>query len=524
LLNSNLLQLLKPLSSPVGELIIYVEPIKRRNILSNRSLVCILILISLSIYTTGSIHFDYRLPFHADEWHNIKIAQEILKEKKLVEYNPFLPGNPYYVNFNEEAHGVANTNSAMWELNYNLFIALSSLFTGISPLDTGLILPTVLVFILSFNTFILVRYLTKNDLPALLSAIFVMTLKSEVFFLGPWFLVALSFGMAFLPLIFYLFLKSGVSNRYIPVFLLVFAATTLAHPASAVIFIPMLALYMIFNPAIIRRNKNKLLGSIFLLLVLLLVVVPFEGSVAGYIAKILKILTFPRSIPMNRFEVVMQFPVYMGVIAFGLSIFGFFKAMMDNETKILPLSVDALLFIILAYIYLGYAFFAPYERVVVYISEILLILAGIGLYHVYRSIKIQKLAAALVIIILVFQVNSIFTYKEDIPLVIEPGEYEPILWLKDNTPPDAVILAMPRASAAIGVIADRNVVSLIRGRLGSSEDSVNKSLDFFRGNTGTREKILAELKPDYIYSKEEISMSSLKLVHGENKTFIYEVR
>jgi hypothetical protein len=492
--------------------------------LANRSLICVLVLLLLSIYTTGSVHFDYRFPFHADEWDNIKIAQEILKEKKLVEYNPFLPGNPYYVNFNEEAHGVANTSSARWELNYNLFIALSSLFTGISPLDIGQVLPAVLVFIMSLNTFILVRYLTKNDLPALISAIFVMTLKSDVFFLGPWFLVAASFGLALIPLIFYLFLKSQASNKYLPVLLFVFAITTLAHPASAVIFVPIFGLYIVFNPHIIKKYKNELLIFSAISLVLLFVLVPFDGSVTGYAAKIIKILTFPRATPMNGFLAVMQFPVYIGIIAFGLSIFGFSKAMADNEAKILPLSVDAILILILAYIYLGYAFFAPYERVVMYMAELLLMLAGIGLYYISTSIKNKKIAAVLVIIILVLQVNSIFAYKKDIPLVIEPEEYGPILWLKDNTPQDAVILATPRTSEAIGVISDRKVVSLLRGRLGSSEESVNKSLDFFKGNTETKEKLLLEFKPNYIYSKGEINMSSLRLVHNQNDIYIYEVK
>lgn len=486
----------------------------------NRSTAYLLVLISLSIYTTGIIHFNYPFPLHGDEWDNIKIAQEIIKEGKIVEYNPFLPGNPYYLSFNEEAHGVTDTNSAMWELNYNLFIALSSLFTRIPALEAGLILPTVLAFIMSINTFILVRYLTKNELPALFSAIFVLTLKSNVIFLGPWFLVASSFGLAFIPLIFYLFLRSMNSSKYLPLFLFVFVSTTLAHPASTIIFIPIFGLYMAFNP---RTIEKKLVIPLLLLLALLLVIVPFQGSVEEYIVKILKILTFPRSTPINGFVAVMQFPAYMGIIAFGLSIFGFSKTI-NSEAKILPLSVDALLPLVLAYVYLGYAFFAPYERIVVYISEMLMILAGIGLYHAYQFINNKKIASLAVFIILALQVNSTFTYKDDILPVMEQGEYMPILWLKDNTPPDAVILATPRSSEAIGVIADRKVISLMRGRLGSSEESINKTLNFFKGNPETMEKILLELKPDYIYSKEEINLNSLKLVHNENRIYIYEVR
>ncbi len=491
---------------------------------ANRPLAYILLLIILSIYITGSPHFNYRFPFHADEWHNIRISQEILKEEKIILYNPFLVGNPYYINFNEEAHGVTNTNSAMWQINYNLLVALSSLFTGIPALEMGLILPTLFTFIMSFNTFILVRYLTKNDLPALMSAVFVMTLKSNVTFLGPWFLVASSFGLAFIPLILYLFLKSLVSGKYLPILLFVFAGTTLAHPASAIIFIPIFGLYMIFNPRIVKHNKNRFLISIAILLVLLLVIVPFEGSVISYIVKILKVLIFPRSDPINGFVAVMQFPAYMGIIAFGLSIFGLFKTMMENEAKILPLSVDALLPLILAYIYLGYAFLAPYERVVLYISEILMILAGIGLYHIYRSIRNKRIAAALVVIILILQISSTPAYRDDIPLIMGPEEYGAILWLRDNAPPDAVVLATPGSSEAIGVIGGQKVISIMRGRLGSSEESINKSLGFFRGNTEMKEEILLELKPDYVYSKEEISLESLKLVHSENKIYIYEVR
>ncbi|KCZ70773.1 hypothetical protein ANME2D_02798 [Candidatus Methanoperedens nitroreducens] len=494
------------------------------DIITNRFLIYIFVLIILSIYITGSPHFNYRFPFHADEWHNIKIAQEILKEEKIILYNPFLAGNPYYINFNEEAHGVTNTNSAMWQINYNLLVALSSLFTGIPALEMGLILPTLFTFIMSFNTFILVRYLTKNDLPAFMSGVFVMTLKSNVTFLGPWFLVASSFGLAFIPLILYLFLKSLVSGKYLPILLFVFAATTLAHPASAIIFIPIFGLYMIFNPRIVKHNKNRFLISIAILLILLLVIVPFEGSVISYIVKILKVLIFPRSDPINGFVAVMQFPAYMGIIAFVLSIFGLFKTMTEDEAKILPLSVDALLPLILAYIYLGYAFLAPYERVVLYISEILMILAGIGLYHIYRSIGNKRTAVILIVMILILQISSIPAYRDDIPLIMGPEEYGAILWLRDNAPPDAVVLAAPGSSEAIGVIGGQKVISIMRGRLGSSEESINKSMGFFRGNTEMKEKILLELKPDYVYSREEISLESLELVHSENKIYIYKVR
>lgn len=490
----------------------------------NKSIACVLLLLFLSIYTSGSPHFDYFLPFHADEWDNIKIAQEIVKEEKLIDYNPFLQGNPYYVNFNEEAHGVTNTNSSRWELNYNLFIALSTLFTGIPPLEIGVLLPVFLTFIMSFNTFILVRYLTKKDIPALLSGIFIMTLKSNVTFLGPWFLAASSFGLAFIPLIIYLFLRSMNSKKYFVVFLAVFAVTTLAHPASTIIFLPIFFLYFIFDPGIIKKNRNMLLISILMLSAMLLTLLPFEGSIAGYFEKIFKILIFPRSTPINGFVAVMQFPAYMGLLAFALSIYGFSKTIQDKETQILPLSVDALLPIILAYIYIGYAFLAPYERVVLYISEFLMILAGIGLYQVYMKLKNKNIAIFLVAAVLIIQVQATFDHKEDISLIMEQHEYSPILWLKYNTPPDAVILATPRSSEAIGVIADRDVITLMRGRLGASEESINKTLDFYRGTPELKEKILLELRPDYVYSREEIEIDSLKLVHNENNIFIYEVK
>ncbi|MCZ7384718.1 MAG: hypothetical protein O8C63_08220 [Candidatus Methanoperedens sp.] len=214
----------------------------------------------------------------------------------------------------------------------------------------------------------------------------------------------------------------------------------------------------------------------------------------------------------------------MGILAFALSIYGFSKTITEKEMMILPLSVDALLPLILGYIYLGYAFLAPYERIVVYISEFLMILAGIGLYNVFLHLKKSKIAFLLVVVVLVLQINSLFVFNGDIPLVIEQEEYSPILWLKDNTPQDAVILATPRSSEAIGVIADRNVISLMRGRLGSSEESINKTMEFFRGNNETREKILIELEPDYIYSREKLNLSSIKMVHFENNSFIYEVR
>ncbi|ODS42164.1 MAG: hypothetical protein MSIBF_02160 [Candidatus Altiarchaeales archaeon IMC4] len=501
-----------------------------RNIRGALTLLSVFSLIAfISFYTTYTIHSNYPLPFHSDEWDHLTIAKEIVKQQDAIYYDPYIKGSSGSINL---------------ELNYHLMLAIMLQLTGLDGITFALIFPAIIMFVLGVNTFVLVRYLTKSDLAGFFSAVLVLTVKSNVTLLGLFFMVPVAYGMSMIPLVLFVFLRAVNSDKLRDPWLFILAVlvvqVAMSHPPSASIYLPIFALYFIFHPGTLWKNKWKLIIPVFAALVLLPLFfhVPLV-SVASPWDFINHYLKFGYDDP--DYHVYYYTPRYLGATIIILALLGAYIAALKRQSRILPLAILALLPFVVQFYQMQEIYFSPYRRMLMYNFELLLMLAGIGLWGAYAAVNrinrrydmgfiFRSITAIVVLLItasiLLPQVDSTFEYKNRLYHCIEPKDVAPMLWIKENTKDETIVLAQssPCVSKAIKPIADRYTVATVRTRLGTSDARNNDVNEFFRAGCGTKKEILEKYTPDYVFSGWKIECQFLNEIHAEKGDYVYEVK
>ncbi len=476
----------------------------------------------------------YTLPYHYDSWDHITITREIIKRENLIWHNPYL-GEKF--------------RDSNWEINYSILLAEISILTGIDPLYLAAIVPTIIGIILALNTFILVRYLTGSDLAGIFSLIFVLTIKSSWTLMGIWFLVPVAYGMSQIPLIIFLFLRAIKSEGRVGVWditlALVFINVTLSHPPSTIIFLPIFLLYLILNPDLVVRNKEKISVAIVVLFILSLRFIPIDsldyGGVTSSISRMLKTMTF-RDEPPPGTE--FYYDSFLGPIVIALAVVGGIYSLKSKEGRILPIAFISLIPFIAQFYLTDELFLSPFRRLFMYTSEIALIIAGIGLFYLYmfylksvdaflrvmilkRKEQIRKALHLIIIItvvlIIMIQINSAFHYRNNIFQVIFEKDVDSIKWLR-NTPEDSVILTLPFYSKAITPISRRRVASLEQTRLQVAGGANTKAIMFFLKGCEEKEMIIKELEVDYVLFTSKINCKFLEEVYSDEESGNYIYR
>ena len=334
-----------------------------------------------------AIHQNYFLPIHSEEWDHLLLAKQ-LPERIPIGVN--------------------------WEIGFQILIKFLHEFSGLSYELIALILPIFVMLLASLGTFVLVRFLSKKILPALFSALLVLSLKSSITLLGLWFFVPMALGIALLPSMIYFLIKAFNSLKHALVFLLLFVQATIFHPAYTIILIPSMIVYSMLNPQVFFKNQAKIAVALILMVFLL----PFFAFQLGFVSGEIDlsfdgIKTLSQGL-MNRlswekifeFEAKFSFLEFLGIIPFILAVIGlssiivlkilsmlkpshslveeFFK---NRHLFFLPAMALTLLALYAQFHLTGRVLFAPYERQFMAASFILLMLAGIALYYLVELMK-----------------------------------------------------------------------------------------------------------------------------------------
>ena len=498
--------------------------------------ITVMIILAYAAYTTTYlIHEKYMLPFHSDEWDHLTIGLEITKTgtiESIKRINPYIgiPYASYWINL---------------ETGFHVFTGILLMLTGISVIKFGVLMPTIIALILALNAFTFIRYLTKSKIAGLISAVFAITIKSNVTFLGPWFYVPSSLGLAYAPFFLYVFLRTIKTNKSLNSFDIVFTSAYvvvgLCHPPSVTALIPVFILYLLVNPAEIKKNKEKLLlaaatGAILLIAALLVMHIPFK-TLTNPASFLERYLVFTGS--DYEVKIMYSYPVHLGYGVIALAVLGVYVAISsaNREEWILPLAVLSLLPLAVQFYHTGKVYLSPYRRIFFYVAEILLLAAGIGLYYLYReALEIikripmnnnLKLAADLAAIaavtyLLTLQAATTFANSEKLYHVIEEKDVAPLLWIKENTPEDALIIAPAGASSAVTPISERKIVGKVRTFLRVPQARVDDSGAFFDSGCNKKEEIARKYGVDYTFGPQ-ISCSFLQRVHSSGGNYIYKV-
>lgn len=490
-----------------------------------------------AIYASFGIHIDYLLPFHADEWDHLAIANEIARTNSLISYNPFI-GSGW---------------DPQWERNYHLLLAILLNTTGFDQTDLGsinlaLILPTFMTFLMMLFSFVLVMHLTENKIAALIASITVLFTSSNVTLLGYWFLVPMAYGLAFLPITLLLFVKSFESIRYSILLFLVFAQTALVHPASATIFLPAFLLYAAINPKLLWKNKGKIGILLLELAVIALVLAGFSiyqyefSSYTDLFDKILQVLTFPSTLyEVNAF---FFFPRFLTYPIFALSILGAFYLVgfKKREAWILPLMALTLTPIVYLFFVQGTSFLAEYRRIFMIVATVLVIMSGIGIFAVLEFFnnlvrkysknftffgkitpnRIYQITALLIVsYLLFFHLASVpVRYYPSLYKVIDEYQVPALVWLKHNSNQEEAVIAQPWISRAIGVISGNRIYYVTTARLSGTRD-FREADNFWPASCEEKLHLLHGAK--IVLSTTGIQCDFLHEVYEKDEVYIYRV-
>ncbi|MBU1121031.1 MAG: hypothetical protein ABIE23_05855 [archaeon] len=509
-------------------------------------IILILFFVWLSLEMTYSIHDDYHLPYHSDEWDHIAIASEITRTDQLVNYNPY-----------------SRTGwDPQWEQNYHIFMATIMNVTDWDVVDLGgvytaLFIPVLMTFLMIFFSFLLARYLTNSTACGIIAAITVLLTRPNANILGYWFSVPMAYGMAFIPLILYVFAKAFSSKGYgyFIVLLVLLAQGTLVHPASVTIFFPAFAIYFLLSPKLLWQNKKKILLIVveFIALISLLVGYSvFQYSFTGY-SDLYQTLMQTISFTTSLYEVQAYYflPRFITWPIFLLGMLGVASLFLSKkkEARILPLLALTLIAGVYLFFTEGRIFLSDYRRVFMYAAMLTSLLSGIGIYAIasfflnplkkrlknyfiftkkFPIVAVpQAIAVVLIAWFLFLQITFIpFTHVNMLYKVIEEEDVPAILWLKHNTSIDEVVLAMPYHSRGIYGIAGNLILYANMARLRGPRGE-NEPREFWAVSCEQRAKLLYG-NPKYIYCvgpyQCPLDCKFLKEVYAKDSRYIYEIK
>ena len=513
----------------------------------------IIALFLFSFALNYGIRFDHRLPIHQDEFDHLAIVKEMDKTGGIVHYDP-------YVTF------LAFPGERNLEINYDLFLLILYQLTGLPEIHLPLIIPAIVAFLLSLASFVLVRFLVKDNLAALLSALFVLFLHNNIALLGYWFLVPMALGVAFIPLISYLFLKGLESWGYALLFLLVLVNITLVHAVYTVVFLPVFAVYLLLNKNELKRNWKKILLGVAALFAVSNWFVAWNlADLPGTFQQIMDRLVWELWYLTKAYPIMEYLtPLMLGLGLVGLAylllpwarfrlrFYGLkLKALAAKKRIAKPaedLSLDYpklfLLFLFILFWVRSYAdvfevcFLGPCRRTSPALSVMVLIMAGIGCWALIKWVsqtivqggqhwKEKSLLKALVfsalgIFVLANLLWQPFIHADKLYYTLEEQELPAMSFIKEQTPGDALFLAMPSYSKPVYVVGERQVSGTLQARIGQALGQLQPEKDFLSADCAGKLASLEERQADYIYARRAvIDCQGIDKLYTDGNYYVY---
>lgn len=414
------------------------------NIYKKIVLSIVLVFIFLLIY---SPHFNYRFPYHIDEWHHITQTKILFNE-----------------GFKQLEIGI--------ETGFHVF--LLPLYRTTNLVLVYKFLPALWGVLGALAIFwVTYKKTNKNYLIALLSVVFFASIRSDVNITGLWFFTPLTFSIPLIYLYIYLFTK-GVEKENKKNILTALAIMILMipiHAISVLFSIPFLLIHLLINHHYLEKEYKFF--SIFLL-------IPIVGIFFYKIATRVSWNNLLNSIIDNLqfdhgwgvLEISNQFSFLYSGVGYALAIIGAILIVLNKESLkkyyiyvLWPLTslVSIIIFQITDVSYL-----VPYQRNLYYFALGLPFLSAFGLFHIINILRaeisnlnnLKWLSNITVAILVIVVILSSFQSYYDKPIitdengsfdvnlykVINENDYKTLLFLKDK--PLAVVMAEPFISTA----------------------------------------------------------------------------
>jgi hypothetical protein len=415
--------------------------------MKNYQKILLILALGLVFILVYSPHFDYRFPFHIDEWHHIRQVRKLAS--------------------GQYEFGISGT-----ELGFHLF--LLPLYKISNLILIYRFLPALWAVISAAALFYVVYKKTSQGFwSAILAVVFFASIKSNVNITGLWFFTPLTFSIPFIFLYVYFFTEgiTEQNKKYILVSLGIMAFLIPIHAVSVLFALPILLIYALIHYRYLLKEYKFF--SIFLIIPLIGVLFyKYSFGVSGgeLIGNLFDQLQFKRG--WGVLELKNPLTSFYSWLGYVLALVGILFIFINKKAKkymaylIWP---SFTLILIIIYRLFGISYLSPYQRNLYYFAISLPLLSGIGLYSIiettqnyFTKSQIKILVGGLIFVItglLVFRNYHFIDYQVDLYRVIDENDYQALSFLADL--PEGTTLATPFISTALYPISGRYPLSTL---------------------------------------------------------------
>ncbi|MBU2475928.1 glycosyltransferase family 39 protein [Candidatus Micrarchaeota archaeon] len=498
----------------------------------NQNSLIILAIFIACVFSVYSLHINYPLPYHSEEFDHEIMAKETAKTGKIT----------------------AGTN---WEIGFSVFFGIINSLLFNNLIDFLVFIPILFALMISFSSFLLGRHLFKNNLAGMLFALFALMIPSNPGIMGLMFAVPNSMALALTPMLLFLFLKGTTHKKSALLFIILFAFTTIVHPAFTLILIPIIGFYLLINPKLFERNQFKIAVGIIALILLL----PFFASRIGLeqvnlthntltsisknLSKVLVWESITQSNPKFYLtDFLGHYILFLAGIGFGLMLM--LRLLIEVKRRkgktsemekdfivskhqiILPIALIILGFLYMHFNLKNYTFIVPYERMYLELMLFFLLNAASGVFLLWKILSkktsqemLKPLSIGFIVLILFLLLTVPFSQQKELYKNIEVTGIPAVSWIQENTKKDSSFIALPKHSLAIKAFTERKIFASPSTRAGIPDDYGMES--FFMKNCPEKKETIEKTKAEYIFSEKEISCDSFEKIYDKKEYKIYLV-
>ena len=437
----------------------------------------LILILGMAFYIAFIPHQNYLYPLHVDEWVHMARSEAIMQAGSVTFVDPFLGG---------EFLGPGSNLEASFQLFWGVFQSIS----GISWLTIFKFFPGIIFIITVLSVYIM----AQREGFGLEAAFFTLLIPTTVGILGPAFLVPVSMGLLFTPLILFLAFNFRTVRAYLLIF--IFICFLLAiHAPSAIAPIIVLAPYILLN------LKGNFKHSMVIALVLLLPFLIIFPWIFDLLLPTARSLLSPQ--PPTGFVQLPRVIQSYGYLPIALCLLGTLLLGIRGGKKNygLVLGLLALLLMLVSFFSFHYGVPIVYERGLMYMMLMVSIIAGAGLMGV-KSLKLparldswlripavtQNVGKSLCLIIAGVILAITVPQRLSIPYyhMIDERDYQAFIWIKNNLNQnyDKVMLD-PWKATAFTALTGKHVYSRLHT---VPEETDEKAYSFLRN--GSRDTTL----------------------------------
>ncbi len=386
-------------------------------------------------------HAQEGMPFHADSWLVISIADAILETGDVSFSSPY-----------------GDVGAIYYPRGSHIFTALAALLSGLGLADLSIYLPPLVYAALGLGFYALARRLYQSGSAALCVLAATPFAISNYTLLGPSYLVPVAFG----SLLFIVYLTLLLASKYYDVrtalpALVVFAALANTHVNTTLLAIAATFLFVFFSLLFDHRlREDAILLGVGTLGFLAAVAVAWGVFGADRLADLVHSYLF--------LEMEKPYQDYVSVVGLApalLSVAAVYYISVQKRRRALNLLLPLFAFLVvesLAY-WAAYGVFIRYRRVMYFMVLLTPLLAGYGLWGVLSSLSgtlrnrgyqasVRPLVAVGVTAVVVLGLFTHLATYDDVVLYVTPRE-DKVLTAFGQSAPDAMVFAHHLASFSL---------------------------------------------------------------------------